>query len=162
MTTGSVRGSFTQFLPRLAAGLRVTGVSRATVETSRVAQFVVPPRTSVPRRQFDIVRLEKLATELPEFDAPKQRFPLLACAKLLAMLKVCNFNGYEGLCSGLLLIDGWAATCKSLAPKCYPTERSVLHSFTNQMECSTIFPQVLAAQNPLKKSGKRKHFAGKT
>lgn len=114
------------------------------------------------RRQFDIVRLEKLATELPEFDAPKQRFPLLACAKLLAMLKVCNFNGYEGLCSGLLLIDGWAATCKSLAPKCYPTERSVLHSFTNQMECSTIFPQVLAAQNPLKKSGKRKHFAGKT
>lgn len=49
MTTGSVRRTFTQFLPRLAAGLRVTGVSRATVEISRVAQFVVPPRTSVPQ-----------------------------------------------------------------------------------------------------------------
>jgi hypothetical protein len=63
------------------------------------------PITSSRDDGFDILRLRR-----------KPRFPLPACAKLFGMLKVCDFNSYEGPWGGSLLIDGWAATCRSLAP----------------------------------------------
>ena len=74
--------------------------------------------------------LEKYAPRSLKLRSQNQRFPLWACAKLVGMLKLCNFNSYQGPCGGLLLIDGWAATCKCLAPKCYPTEWSVLADLT--------------------------------
>jgi hypothetical protein len=70
-----------------------------------------------------------------------RRFPRRACAKLLGMLKLCNFSSYKRPVRNRRVIGWWAATCRQLAPSCYPTKRSVLPHINNWTQHSTIFPQ---------------------